>query len=141
VELDCPENMGAAGQLLQELAEHIGEGPQPQLRRAVHVRDREQLLKHAEEFYSDLMTEEGLGIGGKNLLMSYSLERTSFLDSEQLEVQEVALLRPKVLGMTFVVQATQPDELIDKVRSGQLTIIETMGGPSQPEIRPVSEEE
>jgi hypothetical protein len=129
VELDCPETMGATGQLLRDLVKHIGEEPEPQLRRTVHVRDRAQLLEHAEEFYQDLAAEERLGIGGKNAMLSCSLEGTSFSALEHREAEDVTLLRPEVLGMSFVAPGDRPDGLIDSIRNGRLVIQETTGEP------------
>jgi hypothetical protein len=97
----------------------------------VRVRDRDQLLELAKEFYSDLARDEGSDIGGQNLLLSCSLERMPLLGSEHLEAAEVTSPCPEVLGMGSVKPGTRPNELIDAVRIGRLKMEEMVGEPSE----------
>jgi len=91
------------------------------------VRDRErltvsraELLERASEFYAAYRTEEPQGIGGMCLLLSCSLERSSAASS-------VTLLSPVILGLKRINPGSRPEDLLDRIRNGELKIEEVTG--------------
>jgi len=131
-----PEHLGAAAQRILDSRESVDVVKPPQEDRSrvtVEADSRERLLVQADEFYADVVAEQRRGIGGRNVLISCSLERYPWDGASQ---QHATLLRPEVLGLRVAVAGERPDDFIDAIRQGHLVVESTIGGPTEPILRP-----
>ncbi len=122
IELRCPDTLRAlAHQLLESLASQDAL-TNSACRLVVDVESRHELKEIADRYYTDLANEEALSIGGKNVMISSSLERT--------RQGSVHLLRPEVLGLRIVQPNELPTGIVDRVRTGHLMVHSVVGEPS-----------
>ena len=132
IDAQYPRSLGEAGKYLQsslQSEEESGEADR-EIRLRVRVTTREELLTKADQFYKNVATEEEIGIGGKNALLSCSLERTPFSQSAR-NIQTVTLLHVEALGLYRIHESAQPDDLLEQVRSGALSIKTVVGQPHE----------
>jgi len=76
----------------------------------------EAVLAAARRHYAAYTSEEDLGIGGANFLLSCSLERSPHLGAADV----VLLPGPETLGLT--IDASETDHFLRRVRAGELRI-------------------
>lgn len=85
-------------------------------RKVVRFETQQQLVHAAHEFYRPFSAEAQDGLGGVELLLSCSLERSGH------DRGEVTLLAPDVLGFEIVTHNSRENDLLDHLRSGTLRI-------------------
>jgi hypothetical protein len=104
--------------------------PEKSLRKMVHVVTRDELNREASEFYREYMGEENLGIGGRNVLIACSLERSNR--------ESITLLAPEILGIEKIPPNARQDDFLDAIRRGNLVVESVTGGAKHRD--PVPEE-
>jgi hypothetical protein len=95
-------------------------------RRTVDFSDCEELDREADLFYSEQMAEEGLGIGGRNVLLACSLERSG-MSGAPGSASRVTLLGLDVLGIRKIQPGERTGDFIDAIRSGRIMVRNVTG--------------
>jgi hypothetical protein len=121
---ECPARLGDIARLIEKYQSVEGESSSEGKRFVLSAQSREQILSSSREFYADLIKEEDKGIGGLNILLSTSLERTRIASGKN-----IVLLSPEILGLRYVNKGERPDDILDKVRQGELVIRSAIGEP------------